>query len=493
MSEKKLIDAIGGIDETYIEEAETMKQQALAKAELAKGPEKAGTDAAAKRKRLRRFGALAAGLILVSVVGVKAAMDSGMIDLFARNGASGGDMAYMTEESGVEAAGGSAVVDKSEAPADVSGEMPSATAGGEDPYEAEPEDAIAPEPGAPAENAVQGEAFVLTAAEWNDLDNWPFFTNLVNTGTIGFPAFGVDPRFRTKVVLTDSYGDPAPGETVTLLDEAENVLWTAQSGLDGCAYLFCDEGETPAYVSVNGGAPQPLVTEVNEPDDPQGETVVTPTEELYLAVEPEASAPQGLQVMFLIDTTGSMGDELAYLQMDFASIAREAGAAGTSWSVNFYRDEGDDYVTKTNAFTTDAEEAAAQIGAEYADGGGDYPEAVADILRETITENGEWREDCNKIAFLIFDAPPHEGTEAAVAEAVRSAAARGIHLIPVVSSGAERDVELFGRAIAICTNGTYVFLTDDSGVGDSHLEPIVGDYTVELLHDVIVRIIGEYQ
>ena len=80
-----------------------------------------------------------------------------------------------------------------------------------------------------------------------------------------------------------------------------------------------------------------------------------------------------------------------------------------------------------------------------------------------------------------------------MAEAVRSAAARGIHLIPVVSSGAERDVELFGRAIAICTNGTYVFLTDDSGVGDSHLEPMVGDYTVELLHDVIVRIIGEYQ
>ena len=44
---------------------------------------------------------------------------------------------------------------------------------------------------------------------------------------------------------------------------------------------------------------------------------------------------------------------------------------------------------------------------------------------------------------------------------------------------------------SICTNGTYVFLTDDSGVGDSHLEPIVGDYEVELLHDIIVRIISE--
>ena len=70
-------------------------------------------------------------------------------------------------------------------------------------------------------------------------------------------------------------------------------------------------------------------------------------------------------------------------------------------------------------------------------------------------------------------------------------ARKGIRLVPVVASNSTRDTELFGRAIAITTNGTYVFLTDDSGVGETHLEPIVGDYTVELLHDVIVRIISE--
>ena len=64
-------------------------------------------------------------------------------------------------------------------------------------------------------------------------------------------------------------------------------------------------------------------------------------------------------------------------------------------------------------------------------------------------------------------------------------------MVPVVASNADRETELFGRALAICTGGTYVFLTDDSGVGDEHLEPIVGDCEVELLHDVIVRIINE--
>ena len=59
--------------------------------------------------------------------------------------------------------------------------------------------------------------------------------------------------------------------------------------------------------------------------------------------------------------------------------------------------------------------------------------------------------------------------------------------MPVVASNAERETELFGRALAIMTNSNYVFLTDDSGIGDSHLEPIIGDYKVELLHDIIVR------
>ena len=133
------------------------------------------------------------------------------------------------------------------------------------------------------------------------------------------------------------------------------------------------------------------------------------------------------------------------------------------------------------------------ISSEYAAGGGDTPEAVSDILYETITSNGDWRSDMNKVCFLIFDAPPHYGTEDRIVEAVESAAARGIHVVPVVASNAERETELFGRTLAICTDGEYVFLTDDSGVGDSHLEPIIGDYSVELLHDIIVRIINGYK
>lgn len=38
----------------------------------------------------------------------------------------------------------------------------------------------------------------------------------------------------------------------------------------------------------------------------------------------------------------------------------------------------------------------------------------------------------------------------------------------------------------------YVFLTDDSGIGNDHLEPTPSDYKVEKLNNLIVRLIEKY-
>ncbi len=330
--------------------------------------------------------------------------------------------------------------------------------------------------------------FILTAAEWRDNDNWPFFTNLVNSGIISFPSYGVDPRNRIRVTVTDGEGDPVEGETVVLTDADGNKLWTAISDKDGVAYLFWKDGETPAAAVV--GEIKTDVRVAGKPGE-QGENLSKTAEDVTVTVDVASREMTALQVMFILDTTGSMGDELAYLQMDFSSIAGDVGADGVYYSVNFYRDEGDEYVTKCSTFTSDVDAIKDALMDETCDGGGDTPEAVAQVLTDTITDNENWRDDCRKIAFLIFDAPPHDGVDEEIDAAVRSAAARGIKLIPVVASGTERDTELFGRALAITTGGTYVFITDDSGVGNSHLEPIIGDHEVVLLHDLIVKIINE--
>ena len=351
-----------------------------------------------------------------------------------------------------------------------------------------------PEPAPPVEPIPPAEPLKLTAAEWKDNDNWPFFTNLVNAGTIAFPSFGLDPRNRIKVTLTDEAGNPLPGEKVALLME-DYIAWQAQTDKDGVAFLFIDPAAVPTAIEVTDadGSYEWAYTLEKSTDsgDPQSPEQTRFYEEVTIVRQPVAPAQTGMQIMFIVDTTGSMGDEIAYLQKDFSAIADRVGSEGVTWSVNFYRDEGDEYVTRTNGFTSDVAEVQAKINAEYADGGGDTPEAVAEILTECLKGRTDWDEGSVKLAFLIFDAPPHGGKEAELQAAVSAAAAKGIRLIPVVASNADRETELFGRAAAILTGGTYVFLTDDSGIGDSHLEPIVGNYEVELLQDLIVRIIDE--
>lgn len=44
---------------------------------------------------------------------------------------------------------------------------------------------------------------------------------------------------------------------------------------------------------------------------------------------------------------------------------------------------------------------------------------------------------------------------------------------------------------ALQTNGTYVGLTDDSGIGGKHLEQEANDLEVELLGDIMTRLISD--
>ena len=48
------------------------------------------------------------------------------------------------------------------------------------------------------------------------------------------------------------------------------------------------------------------------------------------------------------------------------------------------------------------------------------------------------------------------------------------------------------RFLAMSTNGTYVFITDHSGIGNAHLTPTIGNYKVEFLNDLMVRLMQKY-
>ena len=72
----------------------------------------------------------------------------------------------------------------------------------------------------------------------------------------------------------------------------------------------------------------------------------------------------------------------------------------------------------------------------------------------------------------------------------RTAAGKGIRIVPLAASGVDKELEFLLRLTAIATGGTYTFLTNDSGIGGDHIEPTIGEYQVEILNDLLVRVIS---
>jgi hypothetical protein len=215
------------------------------------------------------------------------------------------------------------------------------------------------------------------------------------------------------------------------------------------------------------------------------------------AARAQASVEQGarneLDVQLVLDTTGSMGDELSYLQSEFDSIATQVRTRFPNvtprWSLVVYKDHGDAYVAKGFDFTTDTSKFRSSLRAQSAGGGGDTPEAVVEGLSTGLSQ--QWRGGANvaKIAFWVADAPAHPGEGQKLANVIRDAKKKGVHIYPIASSDADDAAEYQMRSAAQMTAGRYVFLTNDSGIGNSHAEPHIPCYNVSRLDHAIVRMI----
>jgi hypothetical protein len=101
-----------------------------------------------------------------------------------------------------------------------------------------------------------------------------------------------------------------------------------------------------------------------------------------------------------------------------------------------------------------------------------------------------WQDnDTARVAFLIADAPPHAQHMNATLAAVNTLRKKGVAIYPVACSGYDDACELVMRSSALLTGSQFLFLTDDSGVGNAHGEPRIPYYQVERLEKLMVRMI----
>ena len=122
-----------------------------------------------------------------------------------------------------------------------------------------------------------------------------------------------------------------------------------------------------------------------------------------------------IDICFCLDTTGSMGGELAQAQSTIKNIihhiSNKVMTEGITlrFAVVSYKDHGDSNMIQVQDFT-DSDEAIVFTNKLYASGGGDEPEAAHDGIL-TACKKLKWMEISGtpmlRYIFHVLDAPPH--------------------------------------------------------------------------------------
>jgi hypothetical protein len=329
----------------------------------------------------------------------------------------------------------------------------------------------------------------LTAGEHDDLLNPSLYARYVDKFLAGETLSGI-PRVDTgkalSVIVTDSRGTPAPFATVTLTCSDGNQL-SLTSMADGRVVFFpaLDRlGSSVMMTASLGQGRQSAARRINVAEVASAQVVRTQL--------PDRAAQIGkFDLAVVIDATGSMGDEIAFLKAELADIIATLGRRHRGLDIRValvvYRDQGDEFVTRTFEFTSNMAQVQSNLSAQSAGGGGDMPEAMEVAMTRAVGLN--WRSDAVKSMLLVADAPPHSGDVPMTWAATEVARAKRIQIVPVAASGVDDAAQYIMRAMAAATQSRYAFLTDDSGIGNAHAEPSVDCYHVTKLDSLIARIL----
>ena len=327
----------------------------------------------------------------------------------------------------------------------------------------------------------------LTAKALFDHNNYDYWLGLLTSNQDG------DGEFKE---YHEKFGLPANRIEVKInggahlkvrLLNGDDVEWEAYCDSNGLCYLFNQEKRDKYEIE--------LVF-----DDSK-------TQKLEIVNGEEITISEGvvshdlIQLMFVIDTTGSMGDEIDYLKVEIANVINRVKEANDNVTIHlallFYRDYKDDYLTRYFDFTSDIQKQVENLGKQSANGGGDYEEAIHEAF--ALAAKAQWNEKAStKILVHVADAPSHNEDVKNWFSSVKTLASKGVRIINVASSGVDKLTEYLFRSQCIQTNGCYAFLTNHSGIGNNHIEASSeDDLVVEYLNDLLVRVIngmysGEY-
>ncbi|HEX4945039.1 MAG TPA: vWA domain-containing protein [Blastocatellia bacterium] len=193
------------------------------------------------------------------------------------------------------------------------------------------------------------------------------------------------------------------------------------------------------------------------------------------AVEAQKPVPaderKTLELVFAIDTTGSMGGLIEGAKQRVWGIVNEVMQIESKPHVRVglvaYRDRGDQYVTQITPLTDDLDAVYTKLMDFQAGGGGDTPENVRRALADAVQKSG-WSQSSSEVAkilFLVGDAPPHEDyqDEPDTATTVEQAVRQNM-IVNTIQCGNIEGTRAVWQSIALRGEGKYFAIAQDGGV-----------------------------
>ncbi|MBE6131138.1 MAG: VWA domain-containing protein [Erysipelotrichaceae bacterium] len=273
---------------------------------------------------------------------------------------------------------------------------------------------------------------------------------------------------------------------ISLLDNDGNVVYTNVPNAQGICYLFPNWFSYMYKIRVkyyNDFNNEPIITEYEMHDT------------ITLSFGVRKVEKDTIDLMFVVDTTTSMDDELEFLKNEISDVVEEVNSFNdciVNVAVLLYKDKGEIYETLYSEFTEDINAQLEFLENKIAYGGGDFEEAVEVAIEEAASKS--WSgSNSTKIIVHIGDAPAHDENINDWYNAVIDLCNKGIRLITVASSGINKKTEYLFRSMTLISNGTYVAITNHSGIGNDHIDSSVDvNVTVEYLDRCLVRLITGY-
>ncbi|MEO8707219.1 MAG: VWA domain-containing protein [Kofleriaceae bacterium] len=329
-------------------------------------------------------------------------------------------------------------------PGDRAGAAGSAAAPSADGYKLDDSRAVAPAP-PPAQGNVK-------AGEWDDNANYREYVKWLQETPRNIAR--LDVRDRQFIVVKDKDGKPVPNCAITVTSGQKSASLVTMAS--GRALVFPHalgfDGDTLS-ATANCGQSQ-VTAKLNAKLDGVAE--------LVLATSRSLPARRTIDLAFVLDTTGSMGEEIEAVKSTVRTVADKLANDQTNVRIGLveYKDRGDDNVTRVFPFSSDLNAFSKSVNGIIASGGGDMPEDMHAGL-STALDKLEWRGDAvARLVVVIADAPPHLDyqDQKDYADAAKRASARGIKLFTVSASGMDTTGQIVMRQMAAFTGAQNLFV-----------------------------------